>query len=254
MRKIEPLNDALAGYTAWASGVRRADSLARAKTPIVSWDLRRKIIKIAPIATWTDDDVADYIETNSLMVNPLLEDGYPSIGCEPCTSRADRRRPPRRAVGRTGQDGMRYPPVSVETPTLSTGLHPDTRTATAAAPGGATLWFTGLPSSGKSTIAHALADRLIADGVRVQVLDGDDVRPHLSAGLGFSRTDRDINVTRIGWVARLLAGHGVVVLVPVIAPYAECSRRRSGTTTPPPACRSPRSSWPPRWRSPRAAT
>jgi adenylylsulfate kinase len=115
---------------------------------------------------------------------------------------------------------MRYPPVSVETPTLSTGLHPDTRTATAAAPGGATLWFTGLPSSGKSTIAHALADRLIADGVRVQVLDGDAVRPHLSAGLGFSRADRDINVTRIGWVARLLAGHGVVVLVPVIAPYA----------------------------------
>jgi len=110
--------------------------------------------------------------------------------------------------------------VSVETPTLSTGLHPDTRTATAAAPGGATLWFTGLPSSGKSTIAHALADRLIADGVRVQVLDGDAVRPHLSAGLGFSRADRDINVTRIGWVARLLAGHGVVVLVPVIAPYA----------------------------------
>ena len=88
LRKTEPLNEALAGYTAWASGVRRADSVARAKTPIVSWDLRRKIIKIAPIATWSDDDVADYIERNSLMVNPLLEDGYPSIGCEPCTSRA----------------------------------------------------------------------------------------------------------------------------------------------------------------------
>ena len=52
------------------------------------------------------------------------------------------------------------------------------------------------------------------------MLDGDEVRPHLSAGLGFSREDRDINVRRIGWVARLLAGHGVVVLVPVIAPYA----------------------------------
>ena len=88
LRKTEPLNEALAGYTAWASGVRRADSVARAKTPIVSWDLRRKIVKIAPIATWSDDDVADYIERNSLMVNPLLEDGYPSIGCEPCTSRA----------------------------------------------------------------------------------------------------------------------------------------------------------------------
>ena len=83
---------------------------------------------------------------------------------------------------------------------------------------GATLWFTGLPSAGKSTIAHALADRLAAEGRRVQVLDGDEVRPYLSAGLGYSREDRDINVRRIGWVARLLASHGVVVLVPVIAP------------------------------------
>jgi adenylylsulfate kinase len=87
-------------------------------------------------------------------------------------------------------------------------------------PVGATLWFTGLPSSGKSTIAHALADRLTAEGRPVQVLDGDEVRPHLSGGLGYSREDRDVNVRRIGWVARLLASHGVVVLVPVIAPYA----------------------------------
>jgi len=85
---------------------------------------------------------------------------------------------------------------------------------------GATLWFTGLPSAGKSTIAHALADQLRAEGRRVQVLDGDEVRPHLSAGLGFSREDRNVNVRRVGWVARLLASHGVTVLVPVIAPYA----------------------------------
>ena len=85
---------------------------------------------------------------------------------------------------------------------------------------GATLWFTGLPSAGKSTIARALAQELNAAGERVQVLDGDEVRPHLSAGFGFSREDRDINVTRIGWVARMLASHGVIVLVPVIAPYA----------------------------------
>jgi adenylylsulfate kinase len=85
---------------------------------------------------------------------------------------------------------------------------------------GATLWFTGLPSAGKSTIAHALAERLRAAGQRVQVLDGDEVRPYLSADLGYSKEARDINVARIGWVARLLASHGVVVLVPVIAPYA----------------------------------
>jgi adenylylsulfate kinase len=85
---------------------------------------------------------------------------------------------------------------------------------------GATLWFTGLPSAGKSTIAHALARELHASGERIQVLDGDDVRPHLSGGLGFSPEDRNVNVTRIGWVARMLASHGVIVLVSVIAPYA----------------------------------
>jgi len=90
---------------------------------------------------------------------------------------------------------------------------------------GATLWFTGLPSAGKSTIAHALADRLTQTGHAVQVLDGDEVRPHLSAGLGFDKAARDINVTRIGWVARLLASHGVIVLVPVIAPYAAARQR-----------------------------
>jgi adenylylsulfate kinase len=85
---------------------------------------------------------------------------------------------------------------------------------------GATVWLTGLPSAGKSTVAHGLADRLAADGVPVQVLDGDQVRRHLSGGLGFTREDRDTNVRRIGWVAGLLARHGVTVLVPVIAPYA----------------------------------
>ena len=85
---------------------------------------------------------------------------------------------------------------------------------------GATVWFTGLPSAGKSTIAHAVAGVLRSHGLPVQVLDGDEVRPHLSADLGYSKDARDVNVRRIGWVARLLACHGVVVLVPVIAPYA----------------------------------
>ncbi|GAA3630220.1 phosphoadenylyl-sulfate reductase [Microlunatus ginsengisoli] len=89
LRKVEPLNDALQGYRAWASGVRRADSPARAKTPIVGYDAKRDLIKLAPIARWSDAEVADYIEQNSLIVNPLLEDGYPSIGCEPCTQKAD---------------------------------------------------------------------------------------------------------------------------------------------------------------------
>ncbi|QIJ64530.1 adenylyl-sulfate kinase [Streptomyces sp. JB150] len=85
---------------------------------------------------------------------------------------------------------------------------------------GGTVWLTGLPSAGKTTIAAALAERLSAEGHRVQVLDGDEVRAALSPDLGFSRADRDTSVRRIGFLARLLAEHGVTVLAPVIAPYA----------------------------------
>ncbi|WP_251077014.1 adenylyl-sulfate kinase [Streptomyces benahoarensis] len=86
---------------------------------------------------------------------------------------------------------------------------------------GATVWLTGLPSSGKTTIAGTLAKRLRSAGHRVEVLDGDEIRTFLSAGLGFSRADRDTNVQRVGLVAELLARNGVMVLVPVIAPYAD---------------------------------
>ncbi|MEU7019660.1 adenylyl-sulfate kinase [Streptomyces sp. NPDC046203] len=86
---------------------------------------------------------------------------------------------------------------------------------------GTTIWLTGLPSAGKTTIAYELAGRLGAEGRRVEVLDGDEIREFLSAGLGFSREDRNTNVQRIGFVAELLASHGVTVLVPVIAPYAD---------------------------------
>jgi phosphoadenosine phosphosulfate reductase len=88
LRKVAPLSRALEPYAAWATGLRRADSPARAQTPVVSWDARRQIIKVAPIATWSDADVAAYIEAQGLMVNPLLDDGYTSIGCEPCTRRS----------------------------------------------------------------------------------------------------------------------------------------------------------------------
>jgi adenylylsulfate kinase len=97
---------------------------------------------------------------------------------------------------------------------------------------GATVWLTGLPSAGKTTIATALAGSLRDEGHRVEVLDGDEIREFLSAGLGFSREDRHTNVQRIGFVAELLASHGVKVLVPVIAPYAdsrEAVRKRHQT-------------------------
>ncbi|MBE8520450.1 adenylyl-sulfate kinase [Amycolatopsis sp. H6(2020)] len=85
---------------------------------------------------------------------------------------------------------------------------------------GVTVWLTGLPSSGKSTVARGTAERLRSAGHRVEVLDGDEIRRTLTRDLGFGRADREENVRRIGFVARLLARHGVTVLVPVIAPYA----------------------------------
>jgi phosphoadenosine phosphosulfate reductase len=87
MRKVEPLNQALAPYRAWASGLRRADSPSRAATKVVAWDAKHAMVKLNPIATWTDADVDAYIADNSLLVNPLLYDGYGSIGCAPCTRR-----------------------------------------------------------------------------------------------------------------------------------------------------------------------
>ncbi|WP_327676203.1 adenylyl-sulfate kinase [Kitasatospora sp. NBC_00458] len=86
---------------------------------------------------------------------------------------------------------------------------------------GATVWLTGLPSAGKTTLAFALAERLRAEGHRVEVLDGDEIREFLSKGLGFTREDRHTNVTRIGFVAEKLAANGVKVLAPVIAPFAD---------------------------------
>ena len=85
------------------------------------------------------------------------------------------------------------------------------------------VWFTGLSGAGKSTLAAGLAARLGAERP-IEVLDGDEVRTHLSRGLGYSREDRDINVHRIAFVARLLARHGVGVVTAAISPYAATRR------------------------------
>jgi adenylylsulfate kinase len=85
---------------------------------------------------------------------------------------------------------------------------------------GVILWFTGMSGGGKSTLAEAVGPR-VASVRPVEILDGDEVRTHLSKGLGFSKEDRDTNVRRIGFVARLLARHGVFVITAAISPYAE---------------------------------
>lgn len=86
---------------------------------------------------------------------------------------------------------------------------------------GATLWFTGLSGAGKTTISAEVAKKLIEQGYRVEVLDGDIVRQNLTKGLGFSRADRDENIRRIGFVAELLSRNGVIVIVSAISPYRE---------------------------------
>jgi phosphoadenosine phosphosulfate reductase len=85
MRKVEPLNRALESYSAWATGGRRAESATRVGIPVVSFDPKREKVKVAPLAAWSDDDVGAYVTEHAILQNPLLQAGYPSIGCAPCT-------------------------------------------------------------------------------------------------------------------------------------------------------------------------
>lgn len=86
---------------------------------------------------------------------------------------------------------------------------------------GCIVWFTGLSGAGKSTLARGLLETFRARGYRAELLDGDEVRTHLSKGLGFSKEDRDTNIRRIGYVARLLARNGVIAITAAISPYRE---------------------------------
>jgi phosphoadenosine phosphosulfate reductase len=87
LRKVEPLARGLAPYDAWASGVRRDEAVTRTAIKVVDWDVKRSMVKVNPLAGWTQQQVDDYIAANGVLVNPLVYDGYPSIGCAPCTMR-----------------------------------------------------------------------------------------------------------------------------------------------------------------------
>jgi phosphoadenosine phosphosulfate reductase len=87
LRKVAPLGKALQGYSAWVTGLRRVEAPTRANAPVISFDAAFGLVKINPLAAWTDQDVEDYIEANGVLVNPLVFDGYPSIGCAPCTAK-----------------------------------------------------------------------------------------------------------------------------------------------------------------------
>lgn len=85
LRKVAPFNEALQGYRAWASGLRRDDHNGRAQVALVTVDPRRDLLKLNPLAYWTQEQVDAYVAEHSLLVNPLRELGYVSIGCAPCT-------------------------------------------------------------------------------------------------------------------------------------------------------------------------
>jgi phosphoadenosine phosphosulfate reductase len=87
MRKVEPLSKALRGYSAWVTGIRRVEAPTRANAPLISWDKAFGLVKINPLAAWTDEDMQNYIDANDVLVNPLVFEGYPSIGCAPCTAK-----------------------------------------------------------------------------------------------------------------------------------------------------------------------
>lgn len=87
LRKVVPLRKTLANYSAWVTGVRRVDAPTRANTPIVTWDDRNGLVKVNPIAPWTDDEFNAYIDEHGILQNPLVGEGYLSIGCAPCTAK-----------------------------------------------------------------------------------------------------------------------------------------------------------------------
>lgn len=87
MRKVDPLARSLAGYDAWVTGARRVDAVTRSEMPLVTWDQGHGLVKINPIAAWSDMDVEVYQMANALPRNPLVAQGFPSIGCQPCTNK-----------------------------------------------------------------------------------------------------------------------------------------------------------------------
>jgi len=87
LRKVEPLERGLKPYAAWINGMRREESPTRADIRVVDYDAKRNMVKISPLAAWTQDEVDAYIAANQVLINPLFLDGYTSIGCEPCTRR-----------------------------------------------------------------------------------------------------------------------------------------------------------------------
>jgi adenylyl-sulfate kinase len=216
IRKVRPLTRKLDTLKAWASGLRRDQSETRAAIAKVSREEGR--VKINPLADWTSHQVEDYIREHQVPLHPLYARGYTSIGCAPCTRAVEPGEDERAGRWWWEQDARKECGIhfsaggSVRRDKLTEAEQPDMHK-------GFTLWFTGMSGAGKSTISRALELRLRELGARVEVLDGDIVRTHLSKGLGFSKEDRDENIRRIGFVCELLSRNGVIAIAAAISPY-----------------------------------
>ena len=216
LRKVRPFERKLQTLKAWASGLRREQSEIRADVPKV--ERRDGRVKINPLADWTAAQVENYIREHEVPMHPLYARGYTSIGCAPCTRAVE--------AGESERAGRWW---WEEDARKECGIHfaPDGSLRRGAATEadesemhkGFTLWFTGMSGAGKSTISRAVELRLRERGAKVEVLDGDVVRTHLSKGLGFSKEDRDENIRRIGFVCELLSRNGVIAIAAAISPY-----------------------------------
>ncbi len=219
VRKVRPLDRKLETLKAWATGLRREQAETRARVPKVERSAAGPI-KICPLADWSSARVEEYIAQHDVPVHPLYARGYTSIGCAPCTRAVQPGESERAGRWWWEEDakkecGIHFAPDgSVQRDIVSEAEPIEMHK-------GFTLWFTGMSGAGKSTISRLVELKLRQLGARVEVLDGDVVRTHLSKGLGFSKEDRDENVRRIGFVCELLARNGVIAVAAAISPYRD---------------------------------
>ena len=215
-RKVRPLHRKLETLKAWAAGLRREQADTRAAIPKV--DRVEGRIKLHPLADWTSAQLEEYIRRYDVPVHTLYARGYSSIGCAPCTRAVEAGESERAGRWWWEEDakkecGIHFAPDGSVTRDMLT------EKTEAEMHKGFTIWFTGMSGAGKSTISRALELRLRELGAKVEVLDGDVVRTHLSKGLGFSKEDRDENIRRIGFVCELLSRNGVIAIAAAISPY-----------------------------------
>jgi adenylyl-sulfate kinase len=236
-RKVRPLERKLESLKAWAAGLRREQTESRAAVPKVErGPAPAERFKLNPLADWSAAQVEEYIARHAVPLHPLYARGYTSIGCAPCTRAVEPGENERAGRWWWEEDakkecGIHFAPDGSIRRTNQTNQAADqaadlaveqtAEAETSEMHKGFTLWFTGMSGAGKSTVSRALELKLRAAGARVEVLDGDVVRTHLSKGLGFSKEDRDTNVRRIGFVCELLSRNGVIAIAAAISPYRD---------------------------------